>query len=159
MDLDAQHRLIDRELNLFQQQLGRLINPAWPLDVRFALQHIHSNLFDPGLTVGQTLTTCGLHGHSFFSHFKRHCRTTVRRYIEDLRMLIAMRLLSFEGLEIGMAAVQIGYSGHSTFARAFKRCVGCTPTVFKESSGKDKHVPQQMNRVAFRHLVKSRRIA
>ncbi len=153
MSFATQYRFIEQQLKHFQQQLDGLIAPTWPLDVRIVLRHFYEHLFDPDLTAGKAIKRCGVRSHSFSLHFKCCCRTTPGRYIEDLRMMAALRLLSFDELEAGMIAVQIGYSDHSVFARAFRRHFGCTPTGFREQTEKEQHAPEWIDRETFMELV------
>ena len=83
------------------------------------------------MSVGWVLEHCEVYSNAFPSRFKHATGLTIRCYIEEKRMLAAMRLLSIEELDVHGIAVGLGYASYSTFNRAFQRFVGCTASEFR----------------------------
>jgi AraC-like DNA-binding protein len=137
MDIATQEHVITRELDDFQQKLGDLVDPAWPVDVRAFLHHTHAHLFDPDFTVRSARRACGLRSNSLRVCFKRCLGTTMQGYVEDRRMFAALRLLDVsEKLEVGAIALRLGYSCPRVFTRAFRRCFGAPPTALRPLLGR-----------------------
>ncbi|WP_420871950.1 helix-turn-helix transcriptional regulator [Cohnella rhizosphaerae] len=62
-----------------------------------------------------------LTGHSF-SH-----------YLETKRMERAVRLLRDQAVSVGDISRMCGYANPNTFYKAFKRCFGVSPTVYRQA--------------------------
>ena len=129
----ASQQLIQRELRHFRDTLNARLPPEGPPDVRVVLRYLHARLFDAGLTVGQAVEACGIRSGQFPARFKRYCRTTLGRYVEEQRMIAAMRLLTFDALEVHSIALAVGYGSYRSFVRAFKRRLDCTPSTFRNA--------------------------
>lgn len=130
MELYRKSRLIRRELAAVQPML-ETTNEQHPYDVQTALSYIHAHLFEEDLNVNTVLEACELRNHNISGRFRRHVGLSIRRYIEDRRIVAAMRLLSFDHVEIYLIAAAVGYAHHESFTRAFKRYVGCSPSAYK----------------------------
>lgn len=126
-----QQRLVERELAIFQSIIANQRAPLDDATVACVLDAIHERLFDPSLSVGGILDECGVRSHSFQSRFKYCVHHTIRGYIEIMRLLAAMRLLTFVEIDVGLLGLNTGYSDRRVFGRAFRRVVGCTPTEYR----------------------------
>lgn len=134
MTPEQAHQQIQKELQSFLEiLLNEPISEDFPLQVRCVLAAIHRHLFKPELNVKWALAACNIRSNSFRDEFKFYCQTTMRRYIEDKRMLAAMLLLGMEDLDVTLIAMSIGYTSHRSFARAFKRYIGCAASEYRES--------------------------
>lgn len=70
---------------------------------------------------------------STVSHlFKEHTDSSVKKYITDLRIEQAKRLLSTSDLPIGSVALLCGFSNTNYFSTAFRKKVGLSPTVYRK---------------------------
>lgn len=67
---------------------------------------------------------------SIHSFFKKYLNTTFPRYLENVRIRKACRLLMDE-VNVNIIAAQVGYISPHSFRRAFKRVKGVTPTLYK----------------------------
>ena len=105
---------------------------AYPTKVRILLEYIHANLFEPSLSVGRALGECQFGSASIHGRFRQHTGFTIGQYIEHGRMMAAMWLLADERLPMHEIAFAVGYINYSTFRRAFKRHVGCPPSVYRD---------------------------
>ena len=108
MTLVEKERLCRQEL----EELRRLIDldtSAYPADVEAALRFIHDHLFDPSLNASRVQEEDGLHSHNLPARFKRHLGFGLRDYIEDRRIMAAMRLLWHQELEIYLVAAAVGW--------------------------------------------------
>jgi AraC-like DNA-binding protein len=55
-----------------------------------------------------------------------------------LRLRLALERLLDPGTDILTLALELGYSSHSHFTSAFRRCYGCQPSVWRRLAGKNK---------------------
>ena len=123
-------RLIRQELTAFKQVIS-FDTSLFPADVQAALDYLHQHLFEERLNVSELYQQCNLRSHNLSGRFKRTVGLGIRDYIEDKRMMAAMRLLWQEELEVYLIAASVGFTHHESFTRAFKRCIGRTPSEFR----------------------------
>jgi AraC-like DNA-binding protein len=78
-------------------------------------------------TVAQLAAEC----HVSRSVFARRFETTIGvpplRYVTELRMHLAIQLLTQERVPIEAVALRLGYTSQAAFSRAFKRVIGTPP--------------------------------
>lgn len=137
-DPGRHERLIEKELAQFISDLKNERLSALPTTVRKILDCIHGNLFSPALTVFALKRRCGVKNNNISTVFKKAVGTGIRKYIEGRRIMAAMRLLGHEGLEIFLIGAAVGYSYEESFTRAFRRCLGCTPSQYRREIVKKK---------------------
>jgi AraC-like DNA-binding protein len=102
-------------------------------EVRILVRLIHERLYDPDLNVANLREWAGQRNHNVSSLFKLQMGTSARAYIEELRMLAAVRVLSHESrFSIFLVATEIGYTSPELFSRTFKRNFGCAPSRFRD---------------------------
>jgi AraC-like DNA-binding protein len=65
---------------------------------------------------------------TFHSSFKAVTATSPLQYIKHVRLHKARALMIQDGLNAGIAAMQVGYESASQFSREYKRLFGVTPT-------------------------------
>jgi AraC-like DNA-binding protein len=107
-----------------------------------------TNLNWPGLAreakyQRQKLAECcgvsaGYLNHYFMAHFQR----TTQRWLNDVRILDAHRLLC-EGASVKMAAYTLGFKQVSHFSRVFKEYYGFCP-----GECRNRHLSEEKNRAA-----------
>jgi transcriptional regulator GlxA family with amidase domain len=72
-------------------------------------------------------------------HFSRRFTTVFgcapARYVEDLRMSEARRMLSQDGVSIQRVAAAVGFASTDVFRRAFERRFGVSPSDYRERFG------------------------
>lgn len=129
--IDQQH-VIRRELDNHASGLStELPTESMPRDVQQMLECMHERLFEPSLDVNKVLALCDIRSPGIYRRFASHVGITPRMYLEDRRIMAAMRLLTFQKLKIGLISYSVGYSDYETFARAFKRYVRCSPGTYR----------------------------
>lgn len=109
-------------------------DPSWPRSVAEVARYVHTHLFDPRLNVSRALRQCGLTNHNTSSRFKVCIGVGIRDYIEQQRLEAAKLLLRTSEAEVYLIAEAVGYGYVESFARAFRRSVGCTPCQYREHS-------------------------
>lgn len=112
-----------------QAVLGALPDLHSPA-IRDGLNLIHDRLFDEELNANAVYEVYP--GSGFRLQFQDAFGAGVRQYIEDARLLVAARLLSYPDLEVYLIADAVGYTHYETFSRAFKRRLDCSPTVYRQ---------------------------
>lgn len=130
LSLEETLQRIDQELESFRASLPPP-PPGLPGDVSSLLMHIHERLFDPELSIAAARKTCGLRNNNVSGRFRRRLGIAPKQYVERLRMEAAERLLRLDDLPAYLVAGAIGYEHSETFARAFSRSTGMTPTAFR----------------------------
>jgi AraC-like DNA-binding protein len=92
--------------------------------------YINNHYDDANLTIFNIAEEFNMSENSIHSFFKKYLNTTFPRYLENLRIRKACRLLMDE-VNVNTIATQVGYISPHTFRRAFKRIKGVTPTLYK----------------------------
>lgn len=142
----AQQRLIQRELAVFKPLLTT--EPEYDsVNVQALLEYVHEHVFEKQLNVNRALQACGLKDHNVSSRFKLHVGRGLRTYIEDLRLMAAIRLLWHEELDIYLIASAVGYKYHESFTRAFKRSMDYTPTDFRKQFVNEAREPTPLRKL------------
>lgn len=100
-------------------------------EVRYLLNHIHDELFDPALNVQVLKQRCHIRDNNISCRFKYEMGISIRRYIESLRLEAASVLLRQHSFTAAEVARSVGYPYIQTFYRAFKRQFRCTPGVIR----------------------------
>ena len=67
------------------------------------------------------------------AEFKEETGQNLKRYITDVRMAEARRLLRESGISMAEIAKKTGYSSNHYFAKTFRREMGCSPSEYRES--------------------------
>ena len=132
MRLLDQEQLIEDELRRFRAELEASVDPSLPCKVVAVLQHIHAHLFSPDLHVEGALLACDIRSHEFQLRFRYRKRKTLHHYIEDRRVMVAIRLVAYSELRMSDVAFSVGYENYRTFARAFQRRTGFSPSALRE---------------------------
>ena len=74
----------------------------------------------------------GFSKYHFERIFKQFTGMTFYQYVTKLRLSYAQQLLGDRGLSITEIALRSGFSGGSTFTRAFRQATGLTPSEFRD---------------------------
>jgi PAS domain S-box-containing protein len=73
----------------------------------------------------------------FDRRFKKHFRTTPRKYLTDVRINAACQLLSSSNLSVATIAVQTGFYDQSHFTKQFTKLKGTTPAQYRRNHGRN----------------------
>lgn len=95
---------------------------------RFIVDH-----YSEALTIQQIADAVNLHPNYAMSCFKATFGMTVLEYILQYRVAQAQRLLATTEEGILEIALQSGFGSSSNFYAAFKKYVGCSPSVYRKS--------------------------
>lgn len=105
---------------------------GWIEGMQASIDYIEENLTEP-LEIGAVAGTAGLSPFYYQRIFGALCGMTVGEYIRARRMTLAARELAGTDLKVIDAAMKYGYDSPDSFARAFQRFHGITPSAAKES--------------------------
>jgi two-component system, response regulator YesN len=122
----AKQAQIEAELDRFRSERQPDGNEL-SREVREVLVHIHRNLFDSDLNVQTIKSRCRIRDNNISCRFRYEMGSTIRDYIESLRMEAARWLLERGYIGVFDVAQLVGYYHLQTFYRAFQRHFECTP--------------------------------
>lgn len=95
-----------------------------------ALHSMHGAPESPW-TVAQLARSAGLSRAAFARRFTMLCGQTPARYLSELRLALAERLLTTSNESLAELADRVGYRSEFSFNRAFKRRYGVAPGLFR----------------------------
>jgi AraC-like DNA-binding protein len=136
-NLVAQKRLLKEKLDHFKATL-EVENALWSRSIRMLLEYIHAHLFEPTLKVSAARRQCRAKNNNISTYFRQSLGMGMREYIELRRMQAATQLLAHEELEIFLIGLGVGYAHEESFARAFRRRFGCSPSEYRKELAKKK---------------------
>ena len=105
---------------------------GWIEGMQASIDYIERNLTE-ALEIGAVAGTAGLSPFYYQRIFGALCGMTVGDYIRARRMTLAARELAGTDLKVIDAALKYGYDSPDSFARAFQRFHGITPSAAKEA--------------------------
>ncbi len=94
--------------------------------------YIHNNIYEP-LTVEDVCSHFSISRSTLQSLFKKHVNVPPKRYINDLKMNYAQRLILEGKYSITEVALNLGFSSIHYFSRKFKASFGMAPTEYLQS--------------------------
>ena len=100
--------------------------PKGPL--REFFRFMIANIFVAGMTIEKAKEETGFHDNSVSTRFKPYLRKTLGKYIRDLRMEVANRLLRNLELDVGETGEAIGMNALTSFSSAFLSWSGVRPS-------------------------------
>ncbi len=132
-------RIIAQELMRVKDEIPAL--DGFPGDVQRVLRCLREHLFEEAFDVNAIIASTGVRKGEIYGQFKVYVGMSLRQYREDRRMKAARLLLGYVELKIYLIAYRLGYTSHSSFARAFRKCVGCSPAVYREKMCRENVIP------------------
>ena len=102
-----------------------------PLDLVQAM-HIMQTEFRRGITVKELADACGMSSSKFVRRFRTAIGMTPGRYLQNLRLNGARRLLS-QGIALADAAHTMGFADQAHMQRAFKAHHAMTPGDYRKA--------------------------
>lgn len=145
---------LDRALERYQESCtaaaGRILTggaPAWregeagppaipeelPERLRAAIRYLEENLAAPISLERLAEEACFSKFH-FCREFKRYLGVTPIQYLMQRRIDLAARLLRSKHLPISAIALKTGFPDQSEFTKSFKKCLGVTPSTYKQAA-------------------------
>lgn len=95
------------------------------------MRYIDSH-YDQGLTLNQLAEEMNLNANYLSQVFKKETGKTFLKYITDLRIEKAKKLLDSKNYSISEVASRLGFSDYFYFLKTFKRVTGLTPKQYKQ---------------------------
>lgn len=125
----------------FFSLMERLTMDAAPLPRRSRVEErveraralLESTYWEPH-AIARLADFTGLERSYFFKKFKAATGKSPRDYLQDYRLERAKEALLATGLSVGEIGDSVGYPNYYSFARAFHRGVGRSPSAFRKSS-------------------------
>lgn len=99
--------------------------------IQKAVQYILQN-FQKNIRVNDLLEISNMSSTTFFMSFKKMYRMTFKRYLLNIRIGYACRLLGEKTMSISQIAYECGFGNLSNFNRQFKVIKGCSPLEYKK---------------------------
>jgi transcriptional regulator GlxA family with amidase domain len=125
------HLLVE-EILLASRLDGAKDHPL-PAHLQRILAHVHAHL-DTGLTVKRLATIGKCSRVSVHRLFHRFIGTAPHRFMAELRMVEAKRLLRTTQLPISAIGSQVGFTDPFHFSRFFRRKTGISPRIYRQRS-------------------------
>lgn len=127
-----QARWIESERDAFQTLLAKQTPRCARPTVTCLFEAIHADFSDSAVNVVALRNRCRITKHGKVIRFRKRAGMSVRPYLELIRLTTAMRLLGNPAIDIVLIGHEVGYSSYRSFARAFKRRIGCTAGEYRE---------------------------
>ena len=102
-------------------------------NVRVTRSYVQDHLAEP-ISVDDLAVQCRLSRRHFIRAFTESFGTTPARYIADVRLATAKRLLATHTVDIKAVATACGYAHQQHFANRFKAITGFTPSEFRTAT-------------------------
>ncbi len=96
--------------------------------------YINDNYMKQGTNAGNIAERFGSSGSYIGALFREQEKTTITKYITQLRVAKAAELLADTNLQIGVISGKVGYSDQNYFARIFKKNTGLSPVEYRSKS-------------------------
>jgi AraC-like DNA-binding protein len=115
----------------------RFQSPAQPRD-RERMERVYAYLmghFTSPVRLAEVAKLAGMTGTAFCRYFRERTNRSLSRFVAELRVGYACRLLAEERLGIAAVGLSCGYPTLSNFNRQFREIVGLTPTVYRRRYG------------------------
>ena len=125
--------IMQQEVDAYKATLPQP-DPSWPIGVRELHRLLNERLFDLDVSIEELREACGMRDHNLSSRFGAFVGLCPEAYRQMHRIALAKRLLYCPTLQrtpVSQIALALGYARHQSFATAFRRCEGCTPSEFK----------------------------
>ncbi len=98
--------------------------------IQKAVQYILQN-FQKQVKISDLLEISNMSSTTFFNSFKKMYRMTFKRYLLNIRIGYACRLLGEETMNISEIAYECGFENLSNFNRQFRVIKNCSPREYK----------------------------
>lgn len=102
-------------------------------NVRVARSYIQAHLAE-SISVDDLAAQCLVSRRHFIRAFAESFGTTPARYVADVRLATAKRLLATHAIDIRAVAAACGYAHQQHFANRFKAATGFTPSQFRTAT-------------------------
>ena len=114
--------------NAFMQHHSAKQNDVCKEIIQYIQQH-----YSEALTISQIATAVGISPTYFSAYFTEHFDQSFSEYMRSLRCNKACALLKGTTLSIAEVALSVGFGSSSHFIRNFRKTMGMTPLVYRQS--------------------------
>lgn len=111
--------------------------PNYSTRVEKAIKYITDHYREADLRVSTVALALQTNERYLCDHFKKEVGTTMYQYITNLRMEVAVTLLTSSHYNVNEISEYVGYNDHRNFIEIFKKKYGVTPAKFKKSPQND----------------------
>lgn len=122
--------LID-QLMILALRSNQSVAATSPTKMRKALLYVHCNFKSP-IKATEVARHVGYSPNYFSAEFKRETGIEFRKYLQDLRLDFAMKLLKHSSLTVTEVCFECGFNSLPYFSQAFKKKFGASPEQIKE---------------------------
>lgn len=149
--------ILSRELELLWTYLVATENRVYDLPcLHHVEQSIITHFADPQFQLRDVLDSQPFSGDHFCRIFKKRFGLTPHQYLIEKRMEAAKSLLlHLRDIPVKDVGLMAGFEDPYYFSRLFKKCVGCSPSEFREEQRQDGTLPIPLGicqRADFDHL-------
>ncbi len=110
-----------------------VIGDMWDEALAPALQKIHIS-YDEDLTGEYLADVCHMSVYYFSRRFRRSMGISPHRYVMNVRMQNACRMLVNTDFSVNKIAAAVGIPAEASFRVAFHRNIGCSPSEFRKAN-------------------------
>lgn len=114
---------------------GRPSERLSPAQLRRVIEHINRNLSGE-LSLAELAAVANISPYHFAHGFKQTVGIPPHRYVVERRIEQAKQLLLDDGQPIADIALEAGFSSQSHMTTVFRRVLGVTPKVYRDSHGR-----------------------
>ncbi len=129
MELISKERVSANRMRYFQEAADESVEPME--------QYLKENL-SRRITLESMEREFNISKSTIINRFIRRCQYTPMKYLANLRMMEAERLLIESDAAMTHVAESVGYDNPSNFARAFKQFTGMSPREYRKCYGRSK---------------------
>ncbi len=108
---------------------------TWKTSIQTAIEYIEQNI-DNEIAVNEIAEKVCISEYHFRRIFSAVCGITISEYIRNRKLSVAAQELSGGAIKVIDAALKYGYESPDSFARAFTKFHGITPSEAKEKGAK-----------------------
>lgn len=100
--------------------------------IRQTVRYINANIFERPLTVGEVSRIYNISPEHFSRSFKKETGVTPVRYMNELRIAEAKRLLAENSMSVKEISAKLFYTEPFYFSKQFKKIAGSSPSEYRE---------------------------
>lgn len=100
--------------------------------IRQTVRYINANIFERPLSVGEVSAIFDISPEHFSRSFKKETGVTPVRYMNELRIAEAKRLLAEYNFSVKEIAAKLFYSEPFYFSKQFRKIAGSSPSQYRE---------------------------
>lgn len=116
--------------DVFDETAGKPKDAA--VSIRQCLVYIQNHYNQP-ITLKELAARSNMSPNYFSSYFRKNVGCTFQNYVKNLRMRFAVSYLANFEVPVYEVAEMVGYSNYEHFERMFRREIGVSPRIFRDT--------------------------